>query len=149
MLARQQAIVWTSDVSLLMHVCVTQPHWVSTLFHRWISSSLIKVVPEWGYSKWHYVIIGSDSTWWHHQMETFSCYWPFKQGIHLSPVNSPHKSQWRWALMFSLICVWIHGWVNNGEAGDLRCHRAHYDDIVMAWCSTGDKTLSEPMMTQF
>ena len=33
--------------------------------------------------------------------------------------------------MFSLICTWINGWVNNGEAGDLRRHRAHYDLIVM------------------
>ena len=24
-----------------------------------------------------------------------------------------------------------HGWVNNGEAGDLRRHRPHYDVIVM------------------
>ena len=47
------------------------------------------------------------------------------------PVNSPHKGQWRGALMFSLICVWINGWVNNREAGDLRHHRAHYDVIVM------------------
>ena len=57
--------------------------------------------------------------------------WPFVQGIHRSPVNSPHKGQWSWALMFSLICVWINGWVNNGEAGDLKRHRAHYDVIVM------------------
>ena len=34
--------------------------------------------------------------------------------------NSPHKGQWCGALMFSLICVWINGWVNNREAGDLR-----------------------------
>ena len=33
--------------------------------------------------------------------------------------------------MFSLICVWINGWVNNGEAGDLRRHRTHYDVIVI------------------
>ena len=33
----------------------------------------------------------------------FPCHWPFVRGIHLSPVNSPHKSQWRGALMFSLI----------------------------------------------
>ena len=26
---------------------------------------------------------------------------------------------------------WINGWVNNGEAGDLRCHRAQHDVIVM------------------
>ena len=33
--------------------------------------------------------------------------------------------------MFSLICVWINGWVNNSEAGDLRRHRGHYDVTVM------------------
>ena len=55
----------------------------------------------------------------------------FVRGIHRSPVNSPHKGQWRGALMFPLICVWINGWVNNREAGDLRRYRAHYDVIVM------------------
>ena len=64
-------------------------------------------------------------------METFSAYWPFVQGIHRSPVNSPHKGQWRGALMFSLICTWINGWVNNREAGDLGRHCAHYDITVM------------------
>ena len=58
-------------------------------------------------------------------------YWPFVQWIHRSPVNFPHKGQWRGALMFSLICAWINGRVNNGEAGDLRRHSAHYDVIVM------------------
>ena len=43
-------------------------------------------------------------------------YWPFVRGIHRSPVNSLHKGQWRGALMFSLICAWINGWVNNSEA---------------------------------
>ena len=57
--------------------------------------------------------------------------WPFVRGIHWSPVNSPHKGQWRGALMFSLICVWINDWVNNLEAGDLRRYHAHYDVIVM------------------
>ena len=57
--------------------------------------------------------------------------WPFVRGIHRSPVNSSHKGQWRRALIYSLICVWINDWVNNGEAGDLRCYRAHYDVIVM------------------
>ena len=50
--------------------------------------------------------------------------------IHRSPVNSPHQGQWREALMLSLICAWINGWANNREAGDLRCHRAHFDVIV-------------------
>ena len=57
----------------------------------------------------------------------FPRYWPFVRGIHRSPVNSPHKGQWRGTLVFSLICVWINGWVNNVQAGDLRRHRAHYD----------------------
>ena len=61
----------------------------------------------------------------------FPRYWPFVRGIHRFPVNSPHKYQWRGALMFSLICVWINGWVNNREAGDLRRYRAHYDVLVM------------------
>ena len=30
------------------------------------------------------------------------------------------------------ICAWINGWVNNGEAGDLRHHRTHYDVTVMS-----------------
>ena len=58
-------------------------------------------------------------------------YWPFARGIHRSPVNSPHKGQWRGALMFTLICARINGWVNNREAGDLRRYRTHYDVIVM------------------
>ena len=58
-------------------------------------------------------------------------YWPFVRGIHRWPVNSPHRGQWRGALMFSLICAWISDWVNNGEAGDLRRHCAHYGVTVM------------------
>ena len=46
-------------------------------------------------------------------------------------VNSPHKGQRRGALVFSLICARINAWVNNREAGDLRCHRAHYDVTIM------------------
>ena len=62
----------------------------------------------------------------------FSRNWPFVRRIHRSPVISPHKGQWRGALMFSLICAWINDWVNNREAGDLRRHRDHYYVIVMS-----------------
>ena len=58
-------------------------------------------------------------------------YWPFVRGIQRSPVNSPHKGQWRGALMFSLNSVWINSWVNNREAGNVRGHRTHYDVIAM------------------
>ena len=69
--------------------------------------------------------------WWRHQMETFSALLAICAGN--SPVAGefPHKGQWRGALMSSLICTWINGWVNNGDAGDLRRHRAHYDVPVM------------------
>ena len=69
-------------------------------------------------------------------METFPRYCPFVRGIHRWPVKSPHKGQWRGALMFSLIYARINGWVNNSKAGDLRRHRGHYDVIVMkSWYS--------------
>ena len=61
----------------------------------------------------------------------FPRYWSFVRGIHRSPVISPHKSQWRGALVFSLICTRINGWINNREAGDLRRHRAHYAVTVL------------------
>ena len=68
-----------------------------------------------------------DVTKWKH----FPRYWPFVRGIHWSSVNSSHKGQWRGALMFSLICAWINGWVNDREACDLRRHPAHYYVTVM------------------
>ena len=61
----------------------------------------------------------------------FSRCWPFVWGFHRSPVNSPYKGQWHGTLVFSLICAWINDWVNDGEAGDLRRHRTHYDIAVM------------------
>ena len=60
-------------------------------------------------------------SWSRHQMETFSMLLATCAGN--SPV--PHKGQWCRA------CAWINGWVNNREAGDLTCHRAHYDVTVM------------------
>ena len=59
----------------------------------------------------------------------FSRDWPFVWGIHLSPVKSSHKGQWRGALMFSLICAWTNSWVNNRDAGDL---------LASLWCHCND-----------
>ena len=63
---------------------------------------------------------------WRHQIETFSALLALCVGIHRWPVNSPHKGQWRRAVMFSLVSVGIKGWINNGEVG-----RAHYDVTMM------------------
>ena len=75
---------------------------------------------------WYDFMMHDDVIKWIH----FPFYWPFVRGIHRSPVSSPHQSQWPGALMF-FICSWIHGWVNNREAGDLRRHRARYGVSVM------------------
>ena len=61
----------------------------------------------------------------------FPRYWPFAWGIHRSLVISPHRGQWCGPLVFSLICASRTGWVNNGGAGDLRRHGAHYDVTVI------------------
>ena len=57
--------------------------------------------------------------------------WPFVRRIHRSRWIPHTKDSDAELLMFSLTCVWINGWVNNREAGDLRRHRDHYDVIVM------------------
>ena len=49
----------------------------------------------------YFLCIHDDVIKWKH----FPRYWPFMRGIHRSPANSPHKGQWRGALMFSLICA--------------------------------------------
>ena len=41
-------------------------------------------------------IVHDDVIKWKH----FPRYWPFVRGSHRSPVNSPHKGQWRGAVMF-------------------------------------------------
>ena len=74
-----------------------------------------------------------DVTKWNH----FRRYWPFVRGIHRPPVNSPHKGQWRGALMFSLIYVCIDGWANNREDGDLRRYHTHYYVTVMTKMISG------------
>ena len=58
----------------------------------------------WGFSMC-IITLKLRQTLWRHIMETFPRYWPFVRGIHRSPVNSPHKGQWRGALVFSLICA--------------------------------------------
>ena len=68
--------------------------------------------------------------WWRHQMETFSALPAICAGNSPVPGEFPTQGQWRGALMFTLNCAEINGWVNNREAGDL-CplwrHRNAYD----------------------
>ena len=82
--------------------------------------------------------------WWRHQMETFFAL------LAICARNSPITGEFPtqrpvmrsfdvfFDLRFnnSLIYTWINGWVNNGEAGDLKRHRAHYDVTVMRMFSS-------------
>ena len=61
----------------------------------------------------------------------FPRYWPFVRVFCPSPVISPHRGQWRGALLFSLIWAFTNSWVNNRDAGDLKRHGANYDVIVI------------------
>ena len=51
----------------------------------------------------------AKNTWWRHRMETFSALLALCAGNSPVTVNSPHKGQWRGALIFSLICARING----------------------------------------
>ena len=59
----------------------------------------------------------------------FPRYWPGPRRI---PRTKASDAELRCgASMCSLICVWINGWENNRETGDLRRYRAHYDVTLM------------------
>ena len=72
-----------------------------------------------------------DGTWWRHQMETVSALLAICAGN--SPVTG-HRTKVSDAELwcqFSLISVWINGWVNIHGVGDLRRYRGHYDVNVI------------------
>ena len=65
-------------------------------------------------------------------METFSALLDICAGN--SPVPGEFPTQRPVTRSFDVsseICARIKGWVNTGEAGDLKRHRVHYDVIVM------------------
>ena len=104
--------------------------WENILLHaisilNWKAGTAIVKVRSWNGGT-HCMVHGDVIKWRH-----FPRYWPFVRWIHRSPVNSPHKGQRRGALMFSLICTWIMGLVNNRKTGDLRRRRAYYDVTLM------------------
>ena len=70
-------------------------------------------------------------TWWRHQMETFSSLLAICAGNSSVPGEFPAQRPVTRSFDVCLICVWIDGWVNNREAGDLRRHLDYYEIIVM------------------
>ena len=131
------AIRCITTLKIVIFNCYFSCHELTSLLHWWLLHWACKAIMITSLSLEKFKIITltafnicnkyDDVIKWKH----FPRYWPFVRGIHRSPVNSPHKGQWRGALMFTLMCARINGWVNNREAGDLRRYRAHYDVIVM------------------
>ena len=74
---------------------------------------------------------GFWSSWGVIKWKHFPWHRPFVRGIRRSPLNSPHRGQWREAMMLYFIWAWINGWSNTREASDLRRHSSHYDVTVM------------------
>ena len=48
----------------------------------------------------------------------------------------PVNGEWRWAMMFYLMCVCTNGLTNGRDAGDFRQHCAPCDVTVMYCCSS-------------
>ena len=116
--ANDVVLIYSQLCSTPLYICWW--YCLGWLFMLWSFSGSVLYIRT--YSKIH-----DDVIKWKH----FPRNWPFVREIHRSPVNFPHKGQWRGASMFSLIYAWINDWVNNREAGDLRRQHGHYDVIVM------------------
>ena len=52
------------------------------------------------------------------------------------PVDSPHKGQWRGALMLSLICAWTNAWANTRFETRSRPLWRQYNDAFMHYSAS-------------
>ena len=71
----------------------------------------------------------------------FPRYWPFVRvftGDRWIPRPKASDTE-LWCFLF--ICALINGWVNNCQAGDLRCHRGNYGVTVMSLWITYNSSL--------
>ena len=103
------------------------------MYHPYITRYFYKIVRGITNPRWYITF----HSWWRLQWKYFPRYWPFVRGIHRSPVNSPHKGQWRGALIFSLICAWTKGWVNNRYTPSssyvtVMCHQS-IESVGVCW----------------
>ena len=128
---------WIRNNDLARPLCFDHQTWIISRRLRFFWTNGLQMKEEFVGSAINYAWITAylmagfitqrADSWWRHQMETFPCYWPFVRGIHRSqrPVTRSFD--------VSLICSWINSWVNSRDAGDLRRHRAHYDDTLMCY----------------
>ena len=76
-------------------VRVNERHDLSSYRQCNVASTIVQASNK-GNIKWYWL----TNPWWCHQMETFPRYRPFVREIHRSPLDSPHKGQWRGVCCF-------------------------------------------------
>ena len=94
---------------------------ISEILPVWLLTSTtlaIFFLSYWGWNKWlqlwrrYFGIHSLNIYFTYGKWKHFPRYWPLVKGIHRS-VDSPHKGQWRKALIFSLICAWTNEWAKK------------------------------------
>ena len=125
------------------HIGGALVHWTDKSRHRYIQSTCMPANGIIGDSGWRKVSQNQwpssktpqtyeATTWWRHQMATFSALLAICAGN--SPASGEFPAQRPVTRSFDVffdLCV-INGCENNRKAGDLRRYRAHYDVIVMS-----------------
>ena len=97
------------DYAIMLSVTLLAPTRYETVSKHHAASNVtlityIEEIPKFPEKYVNTVAAHDDVISWKH----FPRYLPFVWGIHRSPENSPHKGQWRGALMFSLIWALIN-----------------------------------------
>ena len=106
-----------SWIPIYLYICIYNRRPNIVVPQRWCSNKLESSIRYGMYTR---------VTRWRHKMETFSTLLAIYAGN--SPVSGEFPSQRPVTRSFH---ARINDWVNNREAGDLRCRRAHYDVTVM------------------
>ena len=134
LMAWRQDIIWTNVGLVYRHTYASldhnQPHFIESASHsvnsNFTQSTQRLNIQESNHNNWFYWLtfrgifhitkMSRSSTWFRtwiineiHIKPRFPRHWPFVRGIHLSSKDSPHKGQWRGALMsFFSICAWTN-----------------------------------------
>ena len=82
------------------------------------------------YLDWNLLLEDWASSWWRHQIETFSALVALCAGNSLvtGEFHAQKTVTWSWDVVFDMR-------LNKREAGDLKRHRAHYDVIIVTMLS--------------
>ena len=102
---REMSLRYSYGFRTMKHIC--SGVWCVWVVHRLESVADIYIYIYIYKSRWKkcmpmMLTLRDDVIKWKH----YPRYWPFARGIDQSPVDSPHKGQWRGVLTFSLLNAW-------------------------------------------